>query len=118
MFATPFEIRLANLRQRMPDPLYWMDKETAYEELKKLTGQDFGYDEKRWEEWGFRNQMFIFPPPFLKYLSNLRRESAEGSLYYVPKEEAYQKLKEFSGQDFGYDDRLWEQWGRERGHIR
>src|SRR5262249_32743289 len=101
-----------------PDSMYYLPKATAYEELKKLTGQDFGYDDMLWEEWGFKNEMFTNPPRFLKYLCNLRQEVPEQSLYFLPREEAYAKLKQFSGQDFGYDDKLWEQWGRENGHRR
>jgi hypothetical protein len=117
MWASPFEMLLANLRQQMPDPMYQMCRAKAYEELKKLTGQDFGYDDKLWEEWGFRNDMFLTPPLFLKYLSNLKGELPETSLHYLPREDAYDKLKRFARQDFGYDHKLWEQWGRENGHL-
>jgi hypothetical protein len=118
MRATPFEMLLVNLRQQMPDPMYQMSRATAYEKLKTLTGQDFGYDFRLWEEWGFKNEMFMTPPRFLKYLSNFREELPEYALYFLPREEAYAKLKEFSGRDFGYDDKRWEQWGRENGHFR
>jgi hypothetical protein len=70
MRASPFEILLANLRQEMPDPVHKMSREEAYEELKRYTGQDFGFDVKLWEEWGFWDNMFTNPPFFLKYLSH------------------------------------------------
>ncbi len=27
------------------------EREYAYEKLKKITGEDFGYDSKKWEDW-------------------------------------------------------------------
>jgi hypothetical protein len=55
MFASPFEVRMLNLRQELPEhSICYMTKEEAYEELKKETGQDFGYDVHKWEEWGRR----------------------------------------------------------------
>jgi hypothetical protein len=118
MWGSPFEILLANLRGRMPDPMYSMSTEKAYEELKRLSGEDFGFDDKLWENWGFSREMFVNPPRFLRYWSNFRHLLPEDSLYYVPKNEAYEKLKQFSGQDFGDDEKLWEQWGRLHGHLR
>jgi hypothetical protein len=117
MWATPFEIMLANLRQRNPDPMYYKPRVEAYEELKRITGQDFGYNDLRWEEWGIKNEMYVNPPRFLRCLSNLRQELLEQSLYYRTRDEAYSGLKEFTGQDFGYDDKQWEVWGRENGYL-
>ncbi len=33
-----------------PQTLHFVSREAAYEELKKLTGQDFGYDVEKWRE--------------------------------------------------------------------
>jgi len=55
MFASPFEVWMMNLSQEIPKhSLHYMTKEEAYEELKKETGQDFGYEVDKWEEWGRR----------------------------------------------------------------
>ncbi len=52
MRATPIEIFLENLEQVFPqDSLEYMPKEQAYEELKKATGVDFGYDASKWRQW-------------------------------------------------------------------
>jgi hypothetical protein len=36
-----------------------MPMESAYQRLKELSGQDFGHDDGRWEEWGIRNGKFL-----------------------------------------------------------
>jgi hypothetical protein len=52
MRATPAQLFLMNLKSSIkPGTLYYMNKEDAYEGLKKLTGVDFGYDVAAWEEW-------------------------------------------------------------------
>ncbi len=117
MWATPFEIMLANLRQQMPEASYRRTVESAYEELKSISGQDFGYDAMKWEEWGFENRMFMNPPRFLRYFGNFAGLVSKGSLYYMSREEAHQKLKELSGKDFGDDLERWRIWGRENGHV-
>ena len=63
MWATPFQICLANLRQDIP-PTWscFMSQEEAYEKLKQIAGQDFGYDDKRWERWGRENRHLLRPP--------------------------------------------------------
>ena len=118
MWASPFEVALANLRQQITNAGVYTSQMEAYETLKRLTGCDFGYDDKLWEEWGFQHECFLNPPRFLKYLSNLRGELPPESPYYMSRAEAYEKLKVFSGEDFGLDSNRWEQWGREHGHIR
>jgi len=44
---------LKNLRGEIPSYMRreFLSKEVAYEKLKRLTGQDFGMDPHRWEEW-------------------------------------------------------------------
>jgi hypothetical protein len=49
---TPCEIYFANLAGTMhPSRLEYMSKELAYERLKQMTGQDFGFDVDRWKAW-------------------------------------------------------------------
>ena len=55
----------------------------------------------------------MFASPFDCYLMNLRQMLPASSLYYMPREEGLEKLKELSGQDFGYDDDQWLRWGVE-----
>jgi hypothetical protein len=43
---------LLNLDQKIaPGRREYLDREAAYQKLKTLTGQDFGYDSKHWREW-------------------------------------------------------------------
>jgi hypothetical protein len=59
MRATPAEVFLENLEQIWPeDALDYMPRERAYEELKRLTGQDFGYDVEKWKSW-LRTHRFL-----------------------------------------------------------
>ena len=55
----------------------------------------------------------MWASPFEVYLMNLRQLLPPHSIYYWTREEAYQQLKEWSGQDFGYDAEAWEKWGRQ-----
>jgi hypothetical protein len=50
--------------------------------------------------------------PFSIALTNLAELLPETSLYYTPKDEAYELLKQYSKQDFGMDVLKWEEWGR------
>ena len=60
MFASPFEISLLNLCQLIPkQSLYYMTTNTAKEELMTISGEDFGLDAKRWEQWGVENRSFM-----------------------------------------------------------
>ena len=34
-----------------PNTLHYISREAAYQELKQRTGQDFGYDIKKWREY-------------------------------------------------------------------
>lgn len=46
------EILIANLNEKLHQgTMPYMTKESAYQALKKWTGQDFGYDSTKWEEW-------------------------------------------------------------------
>lgn len=44
---------LKNLKGEIPSYMRreFLPKEVAYEQLKRLTGQDFGMDANRWEKW-------------------------------------------------------------------
>ncbi len=49
---TPCQRLLLNLGQKISsNSRAYLKKEEAYEELKKYSGKDFGYDYKKWEEW-------------------------------------------------------------------
>lgn len=59
----------------------------------------------------------MFATPFQRFLANLGGLLPPTALYYLPKEEAYRRLKELSGQDFGHDYKLWEKWGLEHDEF-
>ena len=44
----PFDTLIANLKGEVPRSLYYMPKELAYEELKMISGEDWGYDAEAW----------------------------------------------------------------------
>jgi hypothetical protein len=43
---------------------------------------------------------------------NLAGEIAQGRREYLPRERAYELLREWTGQDFGYDIAQWRAWIR------
>jgi hypothetical protein len=55
MRIKPYRIMLNNLAEKYEEQAkyrkIYQSKEDAYEELKKRTGQDFGYDIDSWEQW-------------------------------------------------------------------
>jgi len=51
MKLSPFQLYLRSLA-RGQVRLGHLSKEDAYEGLKRLTGEDFGYDVERWRQWG------------------------------------------------------------------
>lgn len=55
----------------------------------------------------------MFATPFEILLMNLAQELPERALYYIPRSEAYERLKRKTGKDFGYDLDKWNDWGRE-----
>jgi hypothetical protein len=60
---TPCEIYFENLAGTMnPRSLQYMSKELAYERLKKMIGQDFGFDVDRWKDWLVREGMIRLSP--------------------------------------------------------
>jgi hypothetical protein len=49
----PVERLLLNLEEEI-DPSYiflYVNKDSAFKQLKLLTGQDFGYDARQWRQW-------------------------------------------------------------------
>ncbi|MBX3080265.1 MAG: hypothetical protein KF716_01440 [Anaerolineae bacterium] len=50
--ATPYQLLLINLEQSLPkNALGYTSKESAYEGLKRLSGEDFGDDVAAWKKW-------------------------------------------------------------------
>jgi len=46
------QILLRNLKGEVPpESRTYLDREEARDELKRLTGEDFGYDPAAWEAW-------------------------------------------------------------------
>jgi hypothetical protein len=48
--------------------------------------------------------------PFQGLLLNLEEKVSRDSMIYLPKEEAYRLLKQWTGQDFGYDVAKWREY--------
>lgn len=52
MRLIPSEILMDNLLNKYDkDNWLYVPKEEAYEQLKYMTEEDFGYDAKKWREW-------------------------------------------------------------------
>jgi hypothetical protein len=52
MRTSPFVLFLKNIEGKFPqDSLYIIPREEALAELKKMTGEDFGYNAERWRAW-------------------------------------------------------------------
>lgn len=47
------------------------------------------------------------------WINNLIEAYDKDYVEYMPKEEAYEKLKQATKQDFGYDGDAWRRWFRE-----
>src|SRR5262245_49569928 len=108
MFASPFEYYLANLRGKLVAyPHLFMTAQEAHDKLTKLTGQDFGYDAMAWEEYGFKNELFLNPPVVRVCIANLRGMVSSDSKYFIPREKALSELRRFTEQDFADDYDLW-----------
>ncbi|MEL6407516.1 MAG: hypothetical protein AAFR81_24300 [Chloroflexota bacterium] len=104
------------------------DKEYAYNKLKKISGQDFGYDAQAWREW-FKSpegrqhmrkplkkssldlsKLLNYTRTREKMLLNLEGKFDKEYPIYQDKASALDKLKDLSGQDFGYDAQAWREW--------
>ncbi len=54
---TPIQLYIVNLMEKHPKgALGFMTKEDAYEGLKKLSSQDYGYNVDQWVEWAHENK--------------------------------------------------------------
>ena len=51
MRLLPHELLLANLKGGLKNSRGYIPKERAYAQLKKISGQDFGYDVKAWRQY-------------------------------------------------------------------
>jgi hypothetical protein len=116
----PLERWLVNLEEDV-DPGYlfiYVPKATALKMLKDQTGQDFGEDAKRWRQWlegaGLIPIMNIpaemlkileddFPPDYVRGLGD--------------REAAVKRLREWTGQDFGFDALRWREWLESGGFV-
>ena len=56
MRRLPFEMDLLGLVGRGFPPEYFFSPEKALESLKGFSGEDFGYDARKWVQWGLENQ--------------------------------------------------------------
>lgn len=111
---------LVNLEEDV-DPGYsfiYVPKATALQLLKDQTGQDFGYDAKRWREWlegaGLIPKKNI-PAEMLQVL-----EGAFPPGYIQSerdREMAVKRLREWTGQDFGLDAKKWRVWLEGKGFV-
>jgi hypothetical protein len=113
MRISPNKYLLYNLEGRFSEETsaYFLPKEKAYEALKKYTGQDFGYDVKAWKRWFRQNREKKRKAYERLLLANLIGAIPVGTKgRYLPKEEAHERLKLYSGQDFGYDTAAWKAW--------
>ena len=121
-----YEILLMNLAGKESPEWEWFKlRKEAYVELKESTGQDFGFDVGRWKAWLVANGQIphdkspldahqwnnVVLTPIERVLVNLEMEVDPGDVFlYMSKDEAVEKLKQITGQDFGYDARRWRQW--------
>ena len=55
--------------------------------------------------------------PFEGLILNLKQEIRPGRRAYLTKEKAYETLKKWTGQDFGYDVAAWEKWLTDHNEI-
>ena len=51
MKLSPFELYLRSLAYG-PVKLGYVEKEEVHIQLKRLTGEDFGFEVEKWREWG------------------------------------------------------------------
>jgi hypothetical protein len=59
MWASRFEVLLMNLRRMLPEcSMNFERPDEALQQLREMTGEDFGYDCDKWEEWGRRKRLF------------------------------------------------------------
>ncbi len=49
------------------------------------------------------------------FLLNLEEKIGKGRREYLNRDAAYEKLKDLTGEDFGYDAEKWRMWIKEHG---
>jgi len=116
----PLERWLVNLEEDV-DPGYlfiYMPKAAALQMLKDQTGQDFGDDAKGWRQWlegaGLIPKRNI-PAEMLKILED---DFPPGYVRRVgDREAAVKRLREWTGQDFGFDAKRWREWLESGGFV-
>jgi hypothetical protein len=86
----------------------YLSKEEAREALKERTEQDFGFDADKWKVWLKENMPFR--DAFEGILVALATEHLPEDSFAMPREVAYKRLKNETGQDFGYDVEKWREW--------
>lgn len=61
ILGTPFELAFLTLiGKNKDDEKLGIIKKDAYHDLKKITGQDFGYDPIAWLEYGIQEDFCVF----------------------------------------------------------
>jgi transposase len=96
-------------------------RESGRRELIKLTGVDFGYDVARWRAFLTKNRKWIYKPLRKltlkeKHLDDQRLHIAVELLQTMSigrtedRARASKKLTQWTGQNFGRDLQLWEDW--------
>ncbi len=56
--------------------------------------------------------------PVEGFLLNLQQKIEKGRREYLPRDAAYEKLKDLTGEDFGYDAEEWRTWIKKHGLLR
>jgi len=121
-----YEMLLMNLAgKESPEWGWFKPRKEAYRQLTKLTGQDFGFSVGRWKAWLVANGHIphdksaldahqwndVVLEPIERILVNLEMEIAPDDIFlYMSKDDAVERLKQITGQDFGYDAAGWRQW--------
>jgi hypothetical protein len=109
-----------------------MPRGEAYRELKKTTGEDFGFNIGRWKAWLIANgriphddstlsiyQWNRLIEPIEKLLLNLEIEvPPDDAFLFVNRHDVAVKLHELTGQDFGCDAQRWRRWFHENHYPR
>ena len=63
----------------------------------------------------FSEEIVMKLSPFQLFLNSMRVGAVRWG--FLPKEEAYKRMKEHTRQDFGFDLERWKQWGREHPEV-
>lgn len=116
----PLERWLANVEDDV-DPGYlfiYVPRDAALRLLKEHTGQDFGLDARRWREW--LESAGLIPKRNIpaEMLQILEDDFPPGYLCSQQgRERAVKRLREWTGQDFGFDAAKWREWLERHGAV-